>query len=356
MRALLLLVAAFALLAACGGDDAPPVVATPVDDAQASVTATYGRAVAQMWVDALGAEAAEAAALFALTQDPSQTAAAQTSATSAMLDALAHIRRTAANDLAMITPTADLAALHAALVARLSELATAYEDYAAVAAEVLAGLDSFVAFSDGHTEGSPLQAAALARGAALLASFDAACAIGDRLASDGVVIDLGLDCDDPVLTDAGALLPPPDPTAEPARPDLDADPPSLAPVTISASEAGFTTAQEAISQIQQVAGLAGCSEAFETSIAAEGTEPHGLTPADPIALDAIAVIRGELQGDPADYELRVLTETGIIFVSRDGLSTNPAIFAAAVQVEQFRRAGSGATFWASPEGAFWTRC
>jgi len=352
-----LLVAAWSLFAACGGDDAPPAVAPPVGDGQASVTATYGLAVEQIWVDALTEEAAEAAALFALTQDPSQTAAAQTSATSAMLDAQALIRRTAATDLAMITPTADLAALHAALALRLAEVATAYEGYATVAAEVLAGLDSFLAFSDAHTEGSALQAAALARGAALLASVDAACAIGDRLASDGVVIDLGLDCGDPGLTDTGALLPPPDPSAEPARPDLDADPPGLVPISITASEAGFTTAQEAISQIQEVAGLnAGCGEAFEAAIAAEGTEPHGLTPADPLPRDAIDVIRIELQGDPADYELRVLTEAGIIFVSRDGLSTNPAIFAAAVQVEQFRRVGSGATFWASPEGAFWTRC
>lgn len=155
-------------------------------------------------------------------------------------------------------------------------------------------------------------------------------------------------------TDGEPPAPAPAPDA-PARPDLEAQPAATEPASLPASAAGFTTAQQAILQIQRAAGgPTGCSEAFETAIAAEGSEPHGLTPNDPIPAQALAVIRGEFQGAPDDYELRVFTETAIIFVSRDGLSTNPAIFAAAIEVQHF--VNGTRTFWAAPEGAFWTRC
>ncbi len=117
--------------------------------------------------------------------------------------------------------------------------------------------------------------------------------------------------------------------------------PALLPVeqVLSAEQAGFSTAAAALMTVndQELAGLLVCGEFEEAAIAAEGSVPHGLTPADPIPdalLDFFAAERPNV--DLADYEVRVLTETGIVFLSRDRLTLGSRRFeAGAIHVQQF---------------------
>jgi hypothetical protein len=76
-----------------------------------------------------------------------------------------------------------------------------------------------------------------------------------------------------------------------------------------------------------------------------------LAPADPILEAALQGLIRAGYSDPAEFELRVLTEYGIIFVSWNGMSAEPDLLATAVRIDLFlAEEGSDETFWASPEG------
>ena len=209
-----------------------------------------------------------------------------------------------------------------------------------------------------------LRAVATPYEAATLGSRQAICALADWAQREGIEQTLQVECpsagdrveetvqnEDEIAVDPADVAPP-DPDRAPVEKA------TVQPMVISADQAGYRTAQEAIATITGAAGGSeGCGEAYAASIDAEGSDPHGLSLDDPIPAAAIAVLEQDGRRDAAEYELRVLIPTGVIFVSQDSPAGSPNAFAAAVQVEQYRRSdGSGETFWESPEGAFWVQC
>lgn len=156
--------------------------------------------------------------------------------------------------------------------------------------------------------------------------------------------------------DRGTEAGPPAELVELAREEIEdlANEPSV----ITADAAGYRTAQEALTALIEEAGASeeACAEHEESGIAAERSLPHGLTPLDPLPVEALDRL-AEKGFDPADYELRVLTETAIVFVTRDPPTTHPDFRGGAWLVEQFVLTSQPRqTGWIAHEGGFWYDC